>query len=1176
MKRPACWLMAWSALACGAMADDLSAGFEAPPGWSRPWVYWFPLSGNLTREGITADLEAMARAGVGGVLYMETDQGAPKGEADFAGPLWMELLGHAYREAGRLGLQVNMNNDAGWCGSGGPWITPELSMQKVVWTEAVVERAAGVPLPAVQLPRPEAVRGFYQDIAVLAMPAPAVDARVPGIAGKALFTAQHFPPLAADFAPLAEGAAIERGRVVDLTAKLDGEGGLRWEAPPGKWLVMRIGHTSTGQQNHPAPESGRGLECDKLSREAAAMHFGHLMGRLIEANGGLAGAGKVLVSTHIDSWEVGSQNWTPRMREEFQRRRGYDLLPFLPVFSGRFIDGNEVTERFLWDLRLTISELLLENYAGTFRELAARHGLRLSIEGYDGVPVDELAYAGRADEPMGEFWSWGRFGAAYTCTAMTSAAHVYGKPVIGAEAFTADSGEKWLGHPGNIKDLGDWAFCEGINRFVFHRYAAQPWVDRAPGMSMGPWGLHYERTQTWWEQSKAWHRYLARCQYLLQQGRFVADIAYLTSEGAPRRFAPPAEAWAAPNTRGGYNFDGCPPEAVLTRMSVKDGRLVLPDGMNYRVLVVPEAETMTPALLRKLGELADAGATIVAGAEPPRKSPSLADRGAGDDRVREAGAALWASGRILTATSAQQVLAGRGVPPDFAAVPLLRHTHRSIGGAEVYFVANPQPRAVEAVATFRVSGRRPELWWPDDGRIEGCVTFEEAAGVTRVRLRLDQHGSVFVVFREPAAGIDRIVALSRDGEPLWSFAAKPAAIKVLEASYGVAGDPARTRDVTAAVQQLVDAGERSFQVARLADGGDPAHGVVKTLTVRYAVGDTEVEVGGRDPDTVHINADAAPVRITKAVYGVPGDAARSRDVTAKVQRLVDAGERSFEVARLAQGDDPAFGVVKTLAAEYLLDGRPRQLAATDPELADFGAVAAGAPVAELSAAGDGRPLLTAWQPGSYRLQTASGGQLAADVGAVPAAQEVSGPWRVRFDPRAGGPGEVEFATLDDWSRRPEDGIRYYSGTADYRATFELAGGPAPAGMRRVLDLGRVGVMAAVKLNGEDLGTLWKPPFRVDVTRAARAGTNVLEVEVVNLWVNRQIGDEHLPEDSDRNPDGTLRAWPDWLQQGKPSPTGRLTFTSWRLWHKDDPLQPSGLIGPVVIHSAPVVAAVPAP
>ena len=543
-------------------------GFARPPQSARPWVYWFPLSGNLSKEGITADLEALQRVGIGGVLYMEVDQGAPKGPADFAGPLWRELFRHACKEAHRLGLEINMNNDAGWCGSGGPWITPELSMQRVVWTETVVQ---GPKSFGDVLARPQAVRDFYQDIAVLAMPAAGGQGPHPRHPGQVVRHAPALPAATGQVCHAAGGLRHPRDRVLDLTGKMDAGGKLAWDVPQGKWLVLRFGHTTTGMDNHPAPASGCGLECDKLSKEAAEAHFNGLMGRLIADNRPLAGKGKVLVSTHIDSWEVGSQNWTPRMREEFQKRRGYDLLPLLPTFTGRVVDSLEVSERFLWDLRQTVSDMLIENYAGHFRTLANRHGLRLSIEAYDGVPCDEMTYAGQADEPMSEFWSWDKFGAAYSCTEMSSAAHVYGKPILGAEAFTATDGEKWQGHPASIKDLGDWAFCEGVNRFVFHRYAMQPWAnpDRAPGMSMGPWGLHYERTQTWWEQSRAWHEYLARCQYLLQQGLFVADVCYLQPEGAPRRFAPPPAAMSAPYVRGGYNFDGCTPEVVLTRMSVR-------------------------------------------------------------------------------------------------------------------------------------------------------------------------------------------------------------------------------------------------------------------------------------------------------------------------------------------------------------------------------------------------------------------------------------------------------------------------------------------------------------------------------------------------------------------------------------------------------------------------------
>ncbi|MDD8026114.1 MAG: glycosyl hydrolase, partial [Acidobacteriota bacterium] len=601
---------------CGSKpAADLSRSFATPPPSARPWVYWFWSNGNITREGITADLEAMKRAGIGGVLIMEVDQSAPQGPVAFGGPEWRKLFAFVCSEAERLGLEVNMNNDAGWCGSGGPWVTPELAAQKVVWSETAVrgpKRFEGA------LPAPETIAGYYRDIRVLAFPAPPAGAA--GIDGLRYKTAElatefHYNgrsstlPTRAAWPEPAAGETIARDRIVDLTGLMDAAGKIAWDVPAGEWTILRFGHTPTGKENAPAPASGRGLDCDKMSLEAIKAHFDGFLGPLADAVG--ERTGKTFVSVHIDSWETNTQNWTKDFAQEFRRRRGYDPLPFLPVLSGRLVDGRGVSERFLWDFRQTISELVLDRYAGGLQKLAAGRGLRLSIEAYTTCPTDELAYGGRADEPMGEFWpiwfgSGQPYGFGFTCTEMTSAGHIYGKRIIGAESFTSTDEERWLLHPAKIKEIGDWAFAEGINRFVFHRYAMQPWPNVKPGLAMGPWGLHYERTQSWWNLSTAWHEYLARCQYLLRQGLFTADVCYLTPEGSPqsigiqkRFFARNSDNRDEARDRTGYNFDLCPPEALLTRMSVKDGRLVLPDGMSYRLLVLPQVETMTPALLRK-------------------------------------------------------------------------------------------------------------------------------------------------------------------------------------------------------------------------------------------------------------------------------------------------------------------------------------------------------------------------------------------------------------------------------------------------------------------------------------------------------------------------------------------------------------------------------------------------
>ncbi|MBI5091762.1 MAG: hypothetical protein HZB26_04875 [Candidatus Hydrogenedentes bacterium] len=1145
-------------------ADDLENGFAKPPDTARPWVYWFWLNGNITREGITADLEAMKRVGIGGVLIMEVDQGIPKGPIPFMSAQWRDLFKFVVTEAQRLGLEVNMNDDAGWNGSGGPWIKPEQSMQKVVFTETNVE---GPQHFDAKLPQAQAVAGFYRDIAVQAFPATGAY-RIENLPNKAGY-AVGFGGWASPKDLLAE-MVIDRGKMIDLTPKMDKDGHLVWDAPAGKWTVVRFGHTSTGMENAPAPESGRGLECDKLSKEGIEANFAGMMGPLIADVG--AAAGKTLVTTHIDSWENGAQNWTARMREEFQKRRGYDMTPFLPAFTGRVVGSLEISERFLWDLRMTIAEMVADNYAGRMQELARQHGMKLSIEAYGG-PTDDIAYGGRADEPMCEFWIGG---AGFpTPKEMASAAHTYGKPILGAEAFTADDREKWQQHPASIKALGDRAFCDGVNRFVFHRYALQPWADRRPGMTMGPWGLHYERTETWWDMSPAWHQYLARCQYMLRQGLFVADICYLQPEFAPQGFRP--------HNRRGYDYDNCGAEVVLTRMTVKDGRIVLPDGMSYRILVLPDEAIMTPPLLRKIKELVQAGATVVG--PRPTKSPSLTDYPKCDDEVKQIANEVWADcdgksvkehrfgqGRVLCGVTPEKALSSSGTRPDFANRGNLNFIHRSTANADIYFVANPEAASMETSCTFRVSGKAPELWWPDTGRTEPAGMYTENGGVTSVSFRLDPGGSVFVVFRNAAApGTGSVTAVARDGKPLLSVDDPAPKVVVTKATYGILTDAQLTRDVKDEVQKRIDSGDTALRVSLLAETKDPAPNKEKRAVIEYTVGDQHCTVTGADPDTVYLNNVLPKITVDKATYGVPSDASRTRDVKSKLQQIVDAGESSFEVPRMAQGDDPAVNVVKTLVVEYTTDGKHLTATGTDMDTVHLLPVPKGAEqIANVYIGADGKLLLEAWQPGRYDVKLASGQTQTVDA-ALPKTQvDVAGPWEVRFSPNSGAPEKVTLDKLISWSEHSDPGVKYFSGTATYTKTINAPNELLGAGRRLYLDLGKVQVMAQVKLNGKDLGVLWKPPYRVDITAAAKPGDNTLEVSVVNLWVNRLIGDEQLPEDSARNPEGTLKEWPQWVNEGKPSPTGRIAFTTWRLWKKDSPLQESGLIGPVTLQSAQIL------
>lgn len=757
-----------------------TSNFQNPAPDFRPWVYWFWINGNVTRIGITADLEAMARVGIGGVLIMDVDPGTPPGDALFGSPAWRAMLAFAFDEAQRLGLEINLNNAAGWAGSAGPWITPDLSMQKLVFTERTL--IAGLPFDGV-LKTPETIAGYYRDFAVIAFPTPAaVSGPIDNLAFKAGFITnvgedrarQGVPSMPIDLPALPSDAVVPLEAIVDLTGRFK-NGQLDWRPPAGNWTILRFGHTSTGTDNHPVADAGRGLECDKMSKAAVGVHFAHFLGKVTATE--QATLGKTLVSVHIDSWEAGAQNWTATFPTEFAARRSYAITPWLPVMAGHIVENAERADRFLWDLRQTISELIVENYAGEMHRLARNAGVRLSIEGYDGDQTSQMAYGGIADEPQAEFWLNRDFfpdvhRSPGWVANMTSAAHINGRRVIAAEAFTAMPDEKWQAHPATMKPMGDWAFSKGINRLIIHRYAMQPWTNRAPGMTMGAWGVHYERTQTWWEMSGPYHAYLTRCQYMLRQGLPVADILYVTPEGAPMRFAPPdldLTATTPPDTPG-YNYDGCTPE-TLDRMTIRDGAIVLPDGMRYRMLVLPPVDgpmpgggTMTPALLRRIVALVEQGMTLVG--DPPRRSAGLSGYPGCDAEVMTLAARLWGAGdgvavlerpvgrgRVIRGRTPQQVLAQDGIAPDFTtgeeASPI-HYVHRTlVDGGDMYFVANKQAKAIATTCVFRVGGRAPEIWYPENGRVVRPAVYGSDAAATRLPIALDPHEAVFVVF--PAA-----------------------------------------------------------------------------------------------------------------------------------------------------------------------------------------------------------------------------------------------------------------------------------------------------------------------------------------------------------------------------------------------------------------------------------------
>ncbi len=776
--------MAWTGFAlCGdAWAqNELHTNFRNPPDSAKPGVYWYFLDGNLNGREMTADLESMKAAGLGNLVFLEVDLGMPKGPVRWMTEPWQDLFVQAVRDAERLGIDFTLGIGPGWCGSGGPWIQPGQAMQHLVHSSVDLK---GPQVISQKLPVPEQrnepflkMRNpFYEDVAVFAFPSAAPV--VADIAEKALYKREPYSirknvkphlPTSAHYPDLEPHRVVRPGSIVDISRHLKPDGTLEWNVPPGDWTVVRFGRRVSGASTRPAPEPALGLESDKFDASAIEFHMDQYVGKLLDKIGPRAKA-HGLTTLHLDSWESGAQNWTPSFLAEFAKRRGYDAKPWLPAYTGRAIESLEKTERFLWDLRLTAQELILENHAQAVRKYAHKNGLTLSIEPYDMNPSGDLDLGSVADVPMAEFWDEG-VDSTYSCFEATSVAHVMGRPVVSAEAFTGGSLDAY---PWSLKNRGDWAFAVGINRFVFHTWAHQVLGNaEKPGMTFGPYGVHWHRNQSWWPMVGDYHRYLSRCSEVMRQGGAVSDVLYLTPEGTPHIFRPPSSALEGDGTladKKGYGFDGCSPKMLMARAGVEDGMIVFPGATSYRLLVLPQVETMTPALLRKIRDLVAAGATLIG--NPPLKSPGLTNYPACDGEVQTMAKDLWgdttAPGKVMqrgygkgtihwgggitptelypTYDLTSSVLMGMGVKEDFSATGPVRYGHRRTKDQDIYFVANRTDAPIKADCRFRVGQGSPQLWDPVTGTIRALPQFERADGMTTIPMEFDAFQSFFVVF----------------------------------------------------------------------------------------------------------------------------------------------------------------------------------------------------------------------------------------------------------------------------------------------------------------------------------------------------------------------------------------------------------------------------------------------
>ena len=784
--------------ACDA---DLNESFRTPPDSARPGVYWYFMDGNLDREEMVKDLESMKEVGLGNLVFLEVNVGVPRGPVDFMSDQWQNLFVNAVRHAERLGIDITLGAGPGWTGSGGPWVKPEQSMQHLVFS-TVQTGGPGkfddiLPVPGQRSTTWHKMRNpFYEDVVVYAFPK--CDPVIDDINEKALYERNPYTsmrgvkpylPAPANYQKQDNSNVIGPGKLIDLTDHLTPEGRLKWDVPAGEWTIMRMGRRSTGASTRPAPEPGIGFDHDKFDKAALEDHFQNYYGKLLDKVGPRAKK-HGWTTVHLDSWEMGAQNWTPKFREEFRKRRGYDPQPYFITFSGRAIRSVEVSHRFLWDVRLTAQELVLENYAGHLKTLGRKHGFELSIEPYDMNPTADLDLGAVADVPMCEFWGAGvGFDSSFSCIEATSIAHTMGLSIVSAEAFTGR--DQWQQYPWSMKNQGDWAFCMGVNRFVYHTFAHKPLGDEhRPGMTMGPYGVHWDRGQTWWPMVKDYHEYVTRCSHLLRQGVTVSDILYLTPEGAPHVFRPPASALKSSGPladKKGYGFDGCSPNILMARANVENGRIVLPGGTSYRLLVLPRFETMTPRLLETIVKLVKAGAVVYGAA--PLASPSLSNYPQCDTEVRELAQTLWGKtpsverqvgkGRVILDPGVQStkennendqyllpdaatpnvelypdyattaaVLEDMGVPEDLHSDGPVRFTHRRTDERDIYFVANTASQKVKATCAFRVQQVVPQLWDPVTAQIRALPRFTCQEQTTSIPMTFEPYQSFFVIFSQ--------------------------------------------------------------------------------------------------------------------------------------------------------------------------------------------------------------------------------------------------------------------------------------------------------------------------------------------------------------------------------------------------------------------------------------------
>jgi hypothetical protein len=768
--------------------DQVKANFQNPDRTSGVNCWWWWLNGNVNKAAIRKDLEAMKSRNFQGAMIFDAGGHNQRGNRDIPkGPLfgseeWNELFVFALDEARRLGLEIGFNIQSGW-NLGGPRVTPQHTAKQITFSEATINGGKQIEE---NLALPMIRKDFYKDIAVLSFPLTEENItnelisdlnlklgfrELGGSAPDCRFLLGNVPRNKSN---TVEGftSIVKKGEIIDLTTKMDKEGHLVWDAPGGEWKIIRFGYTCTDAHVSTSSGDWQGSVLDYMSKEAFDFYWNDVVEPILQSAGDHVGM--TLKYMETDSWECGGMNWTDNFTDEFMNYRGYDIVDYLPIAAGYVVDDMETSNAFLADFRKTLGDLVAYNHYAWFQEYAHKYNMGIQPEsaGPHAGPMDGIKNYGFSDIVMSEFWSpsphrplpQNRF----FLKQASSAAHIYGKKIVGAESFTT-IGPHWndeLWH--DQKSSFDHEICAGLNRMYFHTFSASPPEMGLPGQEYFA-GTHVNPQVTWWEQSGPFIDYMHRTQSVVQEGKFVADVLYYYGDHVPNVF--PYKHSDPAGVLPGFDYDVMD-ETIFLKLKVDNGKIVVPGGVQYRVLVLPDHKVLSLAVLEKAEDLLQKGATILG--HKPEKLISLVGGAEAQKVFNEISLKIWGmansekgerkygAGKVVWGVSAREYLLSIKVPVDFDILENDSKTdfdyiHYTIGECDIFFVSNQTDQKQEINARFRVSGKQPELWDALSGQVQEADAYTQKDGLTTIPLTVQSYGSVIIVF-------DKNISYNKKGE----------------------------------------------------------------------------------------------------------------------------------------------------------------------------------------------------------------------------------------------------------------------------------------------------------------------------------------------------------------------------------------------------------------------------